>query len=421
MKYSLARTAAALTGSAILTLLAIAPAKAFTFDETEINQERVVAIAQPRPFGGYQLLIVEQVTDKRQCWSENGSNPVRVDPLLVNFDFTGICGRATDSNGFSIRMGGTDLALKYSLSLEKIDGNVVLMGTSLDPNVKPIIIGRTNGDVNGFMKITLDPGWRFSKRAYQGKVLGHFYFTTSQNAPGETGNTGGNNGGNTGGNTGGNNGGNTGGNNGGNNGGNTGSATFKDIAADIYAAEIKEAVALGFVAGFPQDNTFRPQLAVTREQLVSLVLESLKGIQGVNITFPSNVSTRPYSDVDSSRWSAGKILFARDNKIVSGYTDGTFKPTQPVTRAELMAVLRRAAEFGLLARGMQPNLLAKEPPKTFSDIQNHWAAAIINQMSGYCGVASSVNEIGNRFTPDDSAKRNYAAAATLRMLKCVKA
>jgi N-acetylmuramoyl-L-alanine amidase len=86
-----------------------------------------------------------------------------------------------------------------------------------------------------------------------------------------------------------------------------------------------------------------------------------------------------------------------------------------------MTVLRRAAEFGLSARGKQPDLVAKEPPKTFSDTQNHWAAAIINQMSGYCSVASAVNEVGTRFAPDDSAKRNYAAAATLRMLKCVKA
>ncbi|MEG4321017.1 MULTISPECIES: S-layer homology domain-containing protein [unclassified Microcoleus] len=147
----------------------------------------------------------------------------------------------------------------------------------------------------------------------------------------------------------------------------------------------------------------------------------MKGIQGANITFPGQVSTRPYSDVDSTRWSAGKVQFARDNKIVSGYTDGTFKPMQSVTRAELMAVLRRASEFGLSARGKQPNLVAKEPAKTFSDTQNHWAAAIINQMSAYCGVASSLNEVGTRFAPDDSAKRNYAAAATLRMLKCVKA
>jgi hypothetical protein len=55
---------------------------------------------------------------------------------------------------------------------------------------------------------------------------------------------------------------------------------------------------------------------------------------------------------------------ARNNKIVSDNQDGTFKPTQPVTRAELMAVLPRVAEFGLSA-GMQPNLVVKEPSKTF--------------------------------------------------------
>ncbi|HSF76264.1 MAG TPA: S-layer homology domain-containing protein, partial [Microcoleus sp.] len=62
---------------------------------------------------------------------------------------------------------------------------------------------------------------------------------------------------------------------------------------------------------------------------------------------------------------------ARDNKIVSGYQDGTFQPTQPVTRTELMAVRRRATEFSLSARGMQPNLFAKEQSKTFSDTQNY--------------------------------------------------
>ncbi|WP_071883991.1 DUF3747 domain-containing protein [Oscillatoria nigro-viridis] len=197
MKHSLVRTLAALAGSAILTLGAIGSAKAFTFDETEINQDRVIVIAQPRPYGGYQLLIVEQVSDKRKCWSESGSNPVKVDPLLVTFDFTGICGRATDSNGFSIRMAGTDLALKYTLSLESVDGNVLLMGTPVDYQGKSVIIGRTNGDVKDFMKITLDPAWHLSKRAYQGRILGHFYFTTNQPAPLEIGNTGGNTGGNT--------------------------------------------------------------------------------------------------------------------------------------------------------------------------------------------------------------------------------
>jgi N-acetylmuramoyl-L-alanine amidase len=178
-------------------------------------------------------------------------------------------------------------------------------------------------------------------------------------------------------------------------------------------------VGLGFVAGFSQNNTFRPQLGVTREQLVSLVLESFQGRQGANITFPSNVSIRLYSEVDLSRWSAIKVLFARDNKIVSGDKNGTFKLTQPVTRAQLMGVLPIAAEFRLSA-GMQPNLVAKEPSKTFSDTQNYGAASI-TPMSAYCSVAAAINEIGDRFAFDNSAKRNYAAATTLRMLKCVKA
>jgi hypothetical protein len=71
------------------------------------------------------------------------------------------------------------------------------MGTPVDYQGKSVIIGRTNGDVNDFMKITLDPAWRLSKRAYQGRTLGHFYFTTNEPAPVEIGNTGGNTGGNT--------------------------------------------------------------------------------------------------------------------------------------------------------------------------------------------------------------------------------
>jgi len=85
-----------------------------------------------------------------------------------------------------------------------------------------------------------------------------------------------------------------------------------------------------------------------------------------------------------------------------------------------MGVLPIAAEFGLSA-GMQPNLVAKEPSKTFSDTQNYRAASIITQMSAYCSVAAAINEIGDRFALNDSVKPNYVAAATLRMLECVNA
>lgn len=387
-------TMAALGTAALFTINTLNQVKqaeaAYSFDQTEIDQNKVVAVAVPRGLGGHQLLILEQVASSRKCWDEAGSSPVKIDPLLVNFDFTGICNRATDSNGFSIRMAGTDLALKYSLSLQTTGNDVLLIGSPNDPTYKPVVIGRTHGVSGGMLKIDLEPEWRFTKRAYGGKTLGHFYLTSNQSAPGT----------------------------GGSENPLPGPGKFRDTVNDTYAKEIDEAVTLGFVAGYSQDNTFRPQQTVTREQLVSLVIESLKQVKGANLNIPNTVSSRPYSDVDPTRWSAAKIQFARDNNIIKGYKDGTFRPDQPVTRAEMISLLQGAAGFAQSLQGKSADVLPKDPTKSFSDLNKHWAASSISQMSGYCAVASPLNETGSRFYPDEGAKRNYAAAATLRMLKC---
>ncbi|MBE9182650.1 S-layer homology domain-containing protein, partial [Oculatella sp. LEGE 06141] len=196
--------------------------------------------------------------------------------------------------------------------------------------------------------------------------------------------------------------------------------SFRDIGNDIYAGEIRQAVQLGFISGFPEDNTFRPQTPLTREQLVSMVLESLRQVPNANVTIPTQTSTNPFSDVNASRWSAAKIQFARNNNIISGYQDGTFRPTQPVTRAEMMAVLRRTAEYARTLQGRSTTLEARQQPRAFSDTSGHWANSLITQMSTYCGVASPVNETGTTFAPNSPAQRNYAAAATLRMVNCVR-
>ncbi|WP_448604672.1 S-layer homology domain-containing protein, partial [Thermoleptolyngbya sp.] len=195
--------------------------------------------------------------------------------------------------------------------------------------------------------------------------------------------------------------------------------TFTDISRDIYATQIRNAVAAGFISGFP-DNTFRPLDTLTREQLVSMVLDALTKAPNVNLRIPAVASGDPYRDVNASRWSAAKIQFARDNNIVRGYEDGTFRPAQPVTRAELVSVLKRAAEFALTARGSSPTLLLNQPTRTFADTTNHWASATITELSGFCGVASPLNEQGNNFAPNAASQRNYAAAATLRTLDCLQ-
>jgi N-acetylmuramoyl-L-alanine amidase len=407
MKSTLRRMAAiaAVTTTAVASsVAAINPALAGQFGQKEVDQSKFVAVASPyRGGAAHQLLILEQVADSRPCWSEFGSQPVQVDPLLLTFDFTGICSRSTDSNGYSIRVNGEDLGLRYSLRVVNQGNDMVLVGAPNDRSGQAIVIGHTNG-VTDFAKFNLDQGWRFTKRIFGDRTLGHVYLTYEGTTPPTTISMGGGRG--------------TG----------TGTVTptpiptptarFQDTNGDIYVAEINQAVQTGFISGF-EDNTFRPTASLTREQLVSMVLGAVDSIPNVNLNVPTQAVGAPYSDVEASRWSASKIQFARDNNIVSGYQDGTFRPSQPVTRAELMAVLRRAAEYAKTLQGQTPQLQSNRPATTFADTNGHWANGLINQMSSYCNVASPVNETGTSFAPDTAAQRNYAAAATLRTLSCL--
>jgi hypothetical protein len=176
--------------AAVLGGLALVPSlvQASQFSETAIEPTEVIAIA--RPYGvettKYDLLIIQQIPQKRQCWQTNVGTPIVVDPLLLNFDFTGSCNRATDSNGYSVRIDGQDYGLEYLLRIVPKGNELILVATSRTRQAPELTIGRTAGLVNGFMQIQLDPGWQLTKRTFNGKQLGHFYFSTTQanlNAP----------------------------------------------------------------------------------------------------------------------------------------------------------------------------------------------------------------------------------------------
>ena len=385
------KLAAIFTGAIALTTPLLPAISQVT--EEPVPEDRVVAVAVP---AGrlYNLAVIEQIPGKQQCWAEKGSDPTVIDPLWTTFDFTGSCRRSTDSNGYSVRLDGQDTSLDYFLNIiPKGDGYQLVAQNRNDRS--QTVVGQTNGKTEDkeYLKITLNPGWEFTKKTYDGKVLGHYFFSgdsqaiaaAGNNAPTTTTTT---------------------------------ASRFSDISRDIYKDEIEQAVALGFIAGY-KDNTFRPTEPLTREQLVSMVYGALESIDSVNLESATSVPTQPYPDVDSSRWSANKIQWAKENDIVKGYPDGTFKPDTPVTRAELIAVLQNAAKFGKMKQGESAELVTNREPSNFSDISNHWAAETIQAMSAYCGVASPVQEVGDNFDPDTAAQRDYAAAATLRTHNCL--
>jgi hypothetical protein len=162
-----------LLGGCLLTT----PSQATLFEQREVNQEDFIAIARPYGNGKYDLLILQQIQGKRQCWAVNGTEPTIVQPLLLDFDFTGSCERATDSNGYSLRIQGKDYGLEYLLRIVQRNGELVLVGTPRNPRQSEVIIGRTKGLGSGLIQIYLIDGWRFTKRSLAGQNLSHIYLT----------------------------------------------------------------------------------------------------------------------------------------------------------------------------------------------------------------------------------------------------
>jgi N-acetylmuramoyl-L-alanine amidase len=173
--------------TAVLATLLTAPvSRAAEFAEQAIPSHLAIAVASPVRNGQFHTLtILEQIPQGRACWQEQGDKPVVVNPLLLNFDFTGSCDRQTDSNGYSLRVQGQDLAGQYRLEIATRQDDLVLFARpSRDRSLPAIEIGRTQGRQQGFLKLQLNPGWQLTRRLHQGVPLDHIYLSHDQPLPG---------------------------------------------------------------------------------------------------------------------------------------------------------------------------------------------------------------------------------------------
>ena len=84
-------------------------------------------------------------------------------------------------------------------------------------------------------------------------------------------------------------------------------------------------------------NLFSPGSAATRGMLVTILyrLENEPRCFG-GVTFP---------DVAPGAYYEKAVIWASQNSIVSGYTDGTFRPDAPVTREQLASILYRYTRY----------------------------------------------------------------------------
>lgn len=169
---------AAATGTLLIGGSGPAVKAAEMFQAINLNQSAFVVVAAPIGTSGQkaQLHIYEQVKPARPCYQLSGSNPTRVDPLLVGFNFSGICSRYIDSVGYSTRVGSEDLFRTYRLVVRKTPSDNVLVATA-GPSKPEMLVARTNGTggPTEFLELKFEPGWRLMRRSYGGRALGHVY------------------------------------------------------------------------------------------------------------------------------------------------------------------------------------------------------------------------------------------------------
>jgi N-acetylmuramoyl-L-alanine amidase len=399
-----------------------------TFGNTPVNENNFLVVAVPGPVANpYQLFIVEQVSSSRPCWQivNSSGEPTEVNPLWNTFDYTGVCRIQKDSNGYAI-WASQDLGPGGLLQVRERNGDLLLQYRPSITSNDRITIGRANGiSSTGFTQIDLNPGWSLTKRTFDGRIVDSnlVYFTnnntfndlliaeggdvptqpTEPTTPTQPPVT-------------------------------PTQPAFRDISGNLYANQITRAAELGIMAGF-QDGTFKPNNPLTREQAASIVMEAAYLILPSSLIaqLPQAVFSAPFSDVAQNRWSAVKIEQARSLGIIVGDAGTSrFRPTSNVTRAELMAMLAKLAKLSEFAQAADPNetlvpgveyelteLIPNTPnAPTFVDISGHWGAGVINEMAGFCGIATPLNETGSNFAPNTNALRDYAAAATVRLVDC---
>jgi|GEM_PF-5751939 len=178
---------------------------------------------------------------------------------------------------------------------------------------------------------------------------------------------------------------------------------FPDVPGSSAACDSIEFLAGRKVIGGYPDGTFQPNRGITRAEFAKMLVVAM-GWK------PSPAGTLPFAD-SRGHWasSQGYLQAAVAMKAIGGFPDGTFRPEEPVTRAQIVRIV--AAAGGLSADGIP----------TYSDVDAAawyagWVAAA--EQAGLVGAAStSAVWSGTTFGGDAPATRAEAAMVLANLIR----
>lgn len=172
---------------------------------------------------------------------------------------------------------------------------------------------------------------------------------------------------------------------------------FKDTGGQWYEDMAEHMAQAGFMQGYT-DGRFGGMDQINRAQFAAVMARML----GV-----SPVGTSDFSDM-RGMWAEGAVAAMAKAGILMGHPDGTFGPYEPITRAQMAAMMDRARRhLGLDS----PEMPMTELYQHLNDVAGHWAVENIDHMYAL-GVVQG--DTTGSFHPESRTNRAQAAAMLWR-------
>ena len=151
------------------------------------------------------------------------------------------------------------------------------------------------------------------------------------------------------------------------------SVTLKDKSGNTASGEtdasgqliLSAAEHKAYIVGY-DDGEFKPENNMTRAEAAAIFARNIADRKSENIS--SGKSS--FTDVNSNLWYNNSIAYLEKYNIISGYTDGTFRPEEQITRAEFVTMCMRFYDMFEDITVSDKNI--------FNDVpKSHWAAGYI--------------------------------------------